>query len=356
MPRNGHQHSEPARSGDAHADDNPAPAGFLTLTERVLKTERSTLALAHVARAEVTEHHGSRVIAEGGPGRWQKYAISAAPLVLAVAIAAFTGSGGASRITALLLALAIGASISGGIFILMSRRRPKPEVYVVHTLTIATSDGHKTSFSSENGTIVENAFRLLTERLNGGGGREPVTVNFAPETAAAAPTPRETRGAPSFGTGRSQQTAGGNGFLRTHPEHNERSDRGIPHAAGGDARAVKIEEGFHPARTGAANAFPLQPAARGGSGQPSPAPPADSFIDFSGVLPAIVEMHRFYARQPGALHLEQRLSELELLMRAGTPTSSQKARLKELAVDMSQILQAYPQAVQLFDHVGALAA
>jgi hypothetical protein len=74
------------------------------------------------------------------------------------------------------------------------------------------------------------------------------------------------------------------------------------------------------------------------------------------VLPAIVEMHRFYARQPGALHLEQRLSELELLMRAGTPTTSQKARLKELAIDMSQILQAYPQAVELFAHVGELAA
>jgi hypothetical protein len=65
-------------------------------------------------------------------------------------------------------------------------------------------------------------------------------------------------------------------------------------------------------------------------------------------------MHRFYARQAGTQHLEQRLSELELLMRAGTPTASQKARLKELTDEMSQILGAYPQAVELFDHIGDL--
>jgi hypothetical protein len=83
---------------------------------------------------------------------------------------------------------------------------------------------------------------------------------------------------------------------------------------------------------------------------------ADSFIDYAGVLPAIVEMHRFYAHQPGTQHLEQRLSELEMLMRAGTPTPSQKARLKELTADMAQILNAYPQAVELFDHIGGLVA
>jgi hypothetical protein len=81
---------------------------------------------------------------------------------------------------------------------------------------------------------------------------------------------------------------------------------------------------------------------------------ADAFVDYTPVLSAIVEMHRFYARQPGTQHLEQRLSELELLMRAGTPTAAQKARLRELSGDMSQILQAYPQAVELFDHIGGL--
>jgi len=82
---------------------------------------------------------------------------------------------------------------------------------------------------------------------------------------------------------------------------------------------------------------------------------SESFIDYSGVLPAIVEMHRFYARQTGTQHLEQRLSELELLMRAGTQTTAQKARLRELSGEMSQILGAYPQAVELFDHISSLA-
>ena len=82
---------------------------------------------------------------------------------------------------------------------------------------------------------------------------------------------------------------------------------------------------------------------------------SESFIDYSGVLPAIVEMHRFYARQTGTQHLEQRLSELELLMRAGTPTTAQKTRLRELSGEMSQILGAYPQAVELFEHISSLA-
>ena len=83
---------------------------------------------------------------------------------------------------------------------------------------------------------------------------------------------------------------------------------------------------------------------------------SETFVDYTGVLPAIVEMHRFYARQPGTQHLEQRLSELEMLMRAGTPTASQKARVRELTGDMTQILNAYPQAVELFDHIGGLVA
>lgn len=86
----------------------------------------------------------------------------------------------------------------------------------------------------------------------------------------------------------------------------------------------------------------------------APSNTSDTFVDYSGVLSAIVEMHRFYARQQGTQHLEQRLSELELLMRAGTPTGAQKARLRELSNDLSQILQAYPQAVELFDHIGEL--
>jgi hypothetical protein len=65
-------------------------------------------------------------------------------------------------------------------------------------------------------------------------------------------------------------------------------------------------------------------------------------------------MHLFFGRQPGTQHLEQRLSELELLMRAGTPTPSQKARVRELTGEMSSILQAYPQAVDLFQHIGSL--
>lgn len=77
-------------------------------------------------------------------------------------------------------------------------------------------------------------------------------------------------------------------------------------------------------------------------------------IDFSGLLPSIVEMHRFYARQPNAAHLEQRLHELEMLMRAGAPGGHQKSRVRELAGEVGTILQAYPAAAQIFQHIASL--
>lgn len=324
------------------------PAGAMTLTDRVLMTERSTLALAQIARVEVSQHSGTREIAEPARAPWLKYGLIALPIVVAIAVTLAMGSGGTPRLMSLLLALAIGCTISGGIWVLMSRRTPRDQTYVTHTLNIVTSDGHQTSFSSENESIVENAFLKLTERLNGAGGRDPVTISFTHEAPAA--TARESRAAPSLASPRPQTHGNANG-ARTRPP--DRADRGVASSKSG---SVQIEEGFAPTRPASASPFAQQGPARNGTGQTTSGPPADAFVDFSSVLPAIVEMHRFYARQPGAVHLEQRLSELELLMRAGTPTASQKARLKELSVDMSQILQAYPQAVQLFDHVGGLAA
>ena len=81
----------------------------------------------------------------------------------------------------------------------------------------------------------------------------------------------------------------------------------------------------------------------------------EAHIDFAQLLPHIVDMHRFYASQPNAQHLEQRLRELELLMRAGAAKPHQKSRIRELAGDLAQILQAYPPVVQVFQQIAGMA-
>lgn len=80
-----------------------------------------------------------------------------------------------------------------------------------------------------------------------------------------------------------------------------------------------------------------------------------TYIDYSGVLPQIEQMHRFYARDPNAAHVAERLSEMEVLMRSGTPTEPGRSRIRVLATDLSTILQGYPPLVQFFHDIVRLA-
>jgi hypothetical protein len=91
---------------------------------------------------------------------------------------------------------------------------------------------------------------------------------------------------------------------------------------------------------------------------PVDAPPAprdaSCGVDYSSVLAQVTDLHRFYERHPQAAHIRERLSEMELLMRSGTPSAPQQVRVRELALDLSNIMSAYPQMTQLFGHVTRL--
>ena len=78
-------------------------------------------------------------------------------------------------------------------------------------------------------------------------------------------------------------------------------------------------------------------------------------IDYATVLPQIEQMQRFYAQNPHARPVEERLAELELLMRSGTPTTEGRSRVRDLAVDLSTLLQGYPAMVQFFQSIVHLA-
>jgi hypothetical protein len=215
-----------------------------------------------------------------------------------------------------------------------------------HYLLISSSDGVLSRFTAPDRSILEEVRTILTDKINRADESMMFNVSFDRahienlQMVGAAPAALPAPAAEQSTTHAGQPARPAN--------PNASIDRNAQ-TAGGRARQNPSENTVPPNR-------PPRP-------QPTLSVPAngsaaaaaqESFVDFTGVLPAIVEMHRFYARQNGTQHLEQRLSEMELLMRAGTPTVSQKTRLRELSGEMSQILGAYPQAVELFDHIGGL--
>lgn len=77
--------------------------------------------------------------------------------------------------------------------------------------------------------------------------------------------------------------------------------------------------------------------------------------DYASVLGQITDLHRFYEKHPQATHIRERLAEMELLMRSGTPSPTQRTRVRELALDLANIMSAYPHMTQLFNQVTSLA-
>jgi hypothetical protein len=202
-----------------------------------------------------------------------------------------------------------------------------------HYLLISSNDGVLSRFTAPDRAVLDEVRSILTEKINRGDETMMFSVNFEKGHI-------ETLNGGSGGSSSPSHQVNGSGHATAFGDG----------AAGQQDRNAGPDSGGRPTVARSSRAQPgVAQAPNSGGGAT-----AESFIDFSTVLPAIVEMHRFYARQPGTQHLEQRLSELELLMRAGTPTLSQKTRLREISHDMSQILQAYPQAVELFDHIGGL--
>jgi hypothetical protein len=78
-------------------------------------------------------------------------------------------------------------------------------------------------------------------------------------------------------------------------------------------------------------------------------------VDYSQVLPHIVDMQRFYAQRQDTLDIAERLAELEHLLRSGTPSAVSRSRLNQLLGDLSGILGAYPGVVQVLQQVARMA-
>ncbi len=304
--------------------------GSLRIDRRVLSTPTRTIAIANISTVSV----GTHVVHRPTAIYW---AIAGLCVLMALGSMRPDFTWGPLAPNGATVVLGFLAAVFAGLAL-----RPDDKT---HYLLISSNDGILSRFTAPDRSVLEEVRSILTEKINRNDESMMFSVNFERGQIDNLPHANSGNGSTSH-----LQTAGhpaqhpaqhGNGGApaeRTSQSTVPRSRPGPPEAASQPSRQQRAQPSLGSALNGAVASNPA----------------AEAFVDYSGVLPAIVEMHRFYARQAGTQHLEQRLSELELLMRAGTPTSSQKGRLRELSGEMSQILGAYPQAVELFEHISGL--
>jgi hypothetical protein len=266
----------------------------LTIRERIVETEDWTIAVPAIATLSVTDER---------QGSLYQGALLAAAAISAVAgLANYALSAVAPALPILVAALALTA-----IFALLSVRGKRRFV-----LALTTSDGSRCTVASENIAELNDIRAFLAEKINR---QDCGAIRVFQLNSASQPDAKALPGGEA---------------LHAITEHTAAT---TVHAAG-DARAVLSPD------TVLAN--------------PAPRPEGGS-TDYASVLGQITDLHRFYEKHPQAVHIRERLSEMELLMRSGTPSQAQRTRVRELALDLTNIMSAYPHMTQLFNHVTSLA-
>ncbi len=305
-------------------------SGSLTIGHRVLTTPSRTITIANISTISVgtdTEHRPRglfTILAFGGIGALALFAMSRLGL-LTVAIDP---------------GVAIVGAVTGLIFGVLAA---KPDDKT-HYLLISSNDGLLTRFSAQDRSMLDEVRALLNQKIDTGDETVTYAINFTDGQIEGISSGQEPSRA-----GSAQANGRANSAGLQPPS--EAPNRGSIGGFGDRNRSSAAVDGF-------ANAGRPPAATHAGvNGQSAQTlAVAESYVDFRSHLPAVVEMHRFYARQANTEHLEQRLSELELLMRSGAQTYGQKQRVRELTHDLGHILQAYPPAVQIFQQISVLAA
>ena len=269
--------------------------GQLTIERRVLITPKSTINIASIA------------VISSGTASVPNKAVWNLALVLLI--------GGA-----LALAVGIGQSaypaiVLGGIGVLcgviLARFFAKAEK---PCLSITSTDGHKHQFIGQRRTL-EEVRRILSDKINALDESTVYRVSFEKGIIQSMNVPHAEAVGAMLGGAASSEV--------------------MPRAP--DTRGGALET-YTPA---------VAPAA--------PAPGRPPHVDYSQVLSQIVDMQRFYAQRQDTQDIAERLNELEYLMRSGTPTPVTRGRLNHLLGELSSILGAYPDVVQIFHRAARLA-
>ncbi|MGE0630379.1 MAG: DUF6232 family protein [Hyphomicrobiaceae bacterium] len=292
--------------------------------ERVLDAGGRTIAVDSIATVSV-DAATYRIV------RWLCWALAAAAAILSlngfISSWLIVSSSGWAHATVFAVSSVGYATFAVGLFFLGRRFRDSP------ILVIGASDGTRTIFRCRDEQYLQEAKSVLGRKIDEGDRNLTLVLNF--KDAHSYPIAQAVHGAPQMRSDRSFMPAQGQRIADARGQNlrlNGHAAHAVPHDAAPVARSssgtrMPVERGQHSGRT------------------------TTILIDFTQVLPQIVELQRFYAQHPDMRHIDQRLSEMELLMRAGAATHQQKGRVRSLALDLGEILQTYPAMTQLFGHI-----
>ena len=273
----------------------------LTIEKRVLITPRSTISIPNIA-----------VVSSGNTTVSSKrvWALALALLAGGIGMLAYGAPRGGLTEPAAGAALLMGAVVLARFF----SRTDQP------CLFISSSDGHTSQFTGASKTL-EEVRRLLTDKINADDESAVYRIDFEKGLIHNVGLGHGASiGAAASGPGSHVMAGAGSAHFATADTHLQATGAlgtqlGNGHYAGGVA--------YH--------------------------------ADYSQLLPNIVDMQRFYAQRQDTQDIADRLSELEHLMRSGTPTPGSRNRLSLLLGDLSSILGAYPGVVQVLQQAARIA-
>lgn len=306
------------RAGDAQAKlpasaaNNSEISGTLKVRGRVLETTGRTIALNNVAIISV-----GRIKSEGS---FRLGLLSAATFAGALYLTA-SGSGTYQSTPGVVIVFAWALfALFGFLFAKSFDQTPY--------LTIGTSDGVRTKFTAPRMDILHRVREILTEKINADDHNAVININFEKGVI-------ETLNAGSLDVGALVQ--GDNNQVAANS----------PGARVGTVEKTYYAENSPGAQVGEGNVA---------TGIATHATISNiSTVNYAAHLPTIADWRNFYAQHPDGRMIEQRLAELETLMKSGTPTPKSRGRLKDVALDLSMILQGYPAMVQVFRDIVRLA-
>jgi len=287
----------------------PPTFGAVSIDRRVLRTPARTIAIRNIATMTV----GTDVTPVSP---WPK--IMAVLSALAFTFLILTNAQRFGLGPAL-----IGAGLIFAVAVIVAIMQKEDRT---HYLVITTSDGLRTRFTGASRDTVDEVWRILTDKIDKDDIGSTFNVNFENGTI-------ENLNVGEVGTLAADTIV-----------------------QGSNNQVVSASPGARLATRETHNVATNSPGAQIGTGNvQSASTNALTHVDYSGELSQVEDMQRFYARQPNAHHVAERLSELELLMRSGTPSTEGRSRVRDLAVDLSTIMQAYPALVQFFQGIAKLA-
>jgi hypothetical protein len=79
-----------------------------------------------------------------------------------------------------------------------------------------------------------------------------------------------------------------------------------------------------------------------------------SYVNYETYLPHVEKIRQAVPARRPDLNIEDKLDELIDLMRQSSPTREDKSRVEQLALNLAQVLQAYPPMVRLFSDIAGV--